>query len=277
MERERQDRPILFEHIPKTGGITLRGIFSKLYDEDQIFFIHSREIKKSLDTFTGFTPVQRDNIKIIAGHSAYMYEQFLDKPFKITILREPLSLFFSQYQYLKISKKDAFWKDVSKLNSPEAYLNYAVEMGQDNLMTRFLSKSMDWTLHPEMKFQMMDSQGDEMLSVAKQNLHDFTVIFSLDNFDAGVFLLNKMLKWPLGIPFYKPSNRTPSRKKSETYPEKFIEKLRYSLRFDIQLYDYFLNNRLDKTLRVDKTSMPYRLFQVRQQAIKYAAIILKKN
>jgi len=277
MENENKNRPILFEHIPKTAGITLRGIFSKLYDEDQIFFIHSREIKKSLDTFAGFTPVQRDKVKIVAGHSAYMYEQFLDNPFKITILREPLSLFFSQYHYLKISKKDAFWKDVSKLNSPEAYVDYAIEMGQDNLMTRFLSKSMDWTLHHEMEFQLMDSQGDEMLSFAKQNLHNFDVIFSLDNFDAGVFLLNKMLKWPHGIPFYKPSNRTLSGKKRDPYPKKFIEKLRYKLRFDIELYEYFLGNKLDTTHLVEKASMSYRVFQVRQRAIKYAAIILKKN
>jgi len=277
MRKENKDRPILFEHIPKTGGITLRGIFSKLYGEDQIFFIHSREIKKSLDAFSEFTQDQRNNMKIIAGHSAYMYEGFLENPFKITILREPLSLFFSQYHYLKISKKDTFWKEVSKLNSPEAYLDYAIEMGQDNLMTRFLSKSMDWTLHPEMKFQLMDSHGDEMLSLAKQNLHDFDAVFSLDNFDAGVFLLNKMLKWPQGIPFYKPSNRTLSGKKSDAYPKKLIKNLRYRLRFDIELYDYFISKKLDTTHLVDKASMPYRVFQVRQQAIKYAALTLKKN
>ena len=81
---------------------------------------------------------------VIAGHGAEYFSEFVNNPIRVTILRDPVELFFSQYQYLKNSPNSIFQKEISKLRSIEEYLDFAIENGQDNLMTRYLSNSIDW-------------------------------------------------------------------------------------------------------------------------------------
>lgn len=270
------NRTILFEHIPKTGGITLRGILIKVYGEKKVFVINSNYPGSSLDRFKKLGDQEREKIKVVAGHGALLYEPFLKNPFKITILRDPVELFLSQFYYLKISKKDVFWEDVRKMQSPDEYLDYAVSMGQDNLMTRFLANAMEWTVNPEKSFQNLDKDGNELLQKAKSNLRNFDAVINLCDFDAGIYALSRLLNWR-SIPLYKPSNRNlkkPSRKNPET---QFLEKLKTALRFDIELYDDFKNKTLDIGHHVDEKSTAYKLFKTRQRLAAIAARVLRKN
>lgn len=268
-------RTILFEHIPKTGGITLRGILQKLYGEKRIFFINSKYPRISLDEFSNMDN-NREQYRVIAGHGALMYMPFLKDPFTVTILRHPVSLFFSQFHYLKITERNRYWKDVRKMDSAEEYLEYALSMGHDNLMTRFLANSMDWTVDPEKSFHKMEKSGGELLQKAKTNLSNFDAVIHLDRFDAGVFALSRKLGWNR-IPLYKPSNRTPKKPAKEAPDTGFMEKLRHALRFDIELYDFSLSKSLDISRTVDIKKPAYRIFSFRQQMVKKAAILLERN
>lgn len=270
-------RPVLFEHIPKSGGITLRGILQKKYGESHVFFINSNNPASSLAEFSGFSGEARRNIKVIAGHGALMYKPLLSNPFTITILREPVKLFFSQFNYLKITERNQFWNEVKKMDTAEEYLDYALTMGQDNLMTRFLSNSMQWTVDPGRSFDDMNHAGDDLLSAAKNNLKLFDAVINLNDFDAGIFALGGKLGWQSRIPVYKPSNRTLKKKNTKTYSAGFQKKLRHVLRFDLELYDYFLKNKLAVSYSVNQKSIAFRLFQARQIMAKYAALALNKN
>jgi len=269
-------RTILFEHIPKTGGITLRGILQKVYGKRHVFFINSNHPRQSLDAFIKMNPQERGHIRVIGGHGVLLYRKYLENPFIVTILRDPVSLFFSQFHYLRISKKDIFWEDVRNMNTAGEYLKYALSMGQDNLMTRFLANSMQWTVDPDQKFQNMNDSGEKLLQDATQNLRSFDAVIDLGNFDAGVFALSRKLGWGR-IPLYKPSNRTPGKPAEENADSGLIEKLRFYLRFDLELYEFFLSNNLDISLTADFKNPGFRFFRLRQQIAKKAAIALGKN
>ncbi len=269
-------RTIIFEHIPKTGGITLRGILYKVYGEKQMFVINSNNPGASLDAFTNLDEDERKKIKVIAGHGALLYEKYLTNPFKITILREPLSLFLSQYYYLKISKKDSFWEDVQKMDSPLEYLAYALAMGQDNLMTRFLANAMDWTVDDTKSFHNMNQDGENLLKHAKSNLAQFDAVINLTKFDKGVFALSRLLGWP-HIPLYKPRNRTPKKPNYETPGPQILKQLRQALLHDMDLYNYFTSKNLDISGTVNQNSIAYRVFQTRQSWIKIAIKAMAAN
>jgi hypothetical protein len=270
------DRTILFEHIPKTGGITLRGILVKVYGEKNVFVINSNDPGSSLEKYKMMDEQARQGIRVITGHGASLYQTYLENPFKITILRNPVSLFFSQFYYLKVSKKDTFWKDVNKMQSPEEYHDYALSMGQDNLMTRFLANSMAWTVDPQKSFHDMNLEGEKLLQQAKANLMQFDAVLDLNRFDDGIYALSKMLNWK-SIPIYKPSNRNLKKPTRDEPDGLFLKKLNQVLRFDVELYDYFLKKNLDSASKTNPRSVSMKLFKSRQHLLKSVAKVLGKN
>lgn len=260
------NRPILFEHIPKTGGVTFRNLLKKVYGSDKIFQINSRDIKSSLDEFAGLSVSQQKKYVAVAGHGALMFEHFFDNPFRVCILREPVSLFLSQYFYLRTSKKDVFWEAVSKLDSAEAYIDYAIAMGQDNMMTRFLSNSMQFVVNTEIPIPEMSKHGQTLLSQALKTLETFDAVLELSDFDTGVYALSRKLNWRK-IPYYWPANITGSKPSGFIPSPEITRRLRPTLKFDIELYRYFVENRLDIALNINKQKSSYRKFIARQKLI----------
>jgi len=274
MEKSRQ---IIFEHIPKTGGVTLRGILQKVYGADNIFLIESRSIGTSLRKFSEISAQQRNEYHVITGHGASMFDHFTQNPFRVTILRDPLRLFLSQYNFLKISPGTIYYHKMQRIKNIEAYIDFALENGQDNLLTRYLSNSMQWLVDEMLDIPDLATTGNELLVKAKENLLAYDAIINLQNFDAGVYALSRKLQWKAGIPIYKPSNRTISKKYLEPLLPETKKRLEKLLRFDVELFDYFLNNELDIALHTKSASFKLNAFLLRQQLIKQLARLMGKN
>ncbi|MBE0663644.1 MAG: sulfotransferase family 2 domain-containing protein [Bacteroidales bacterium] len=270
------NRPLLFEHIPKTGGITFRKLLTKMYGTDRVFVINSRNIKSSLDEFSGFPTEKRTQYRVIAGHGAQLFGHFLENPFRVCIVREPISLFLSQYYYLRTSKKDVFWEDVNKLASADAYIEYALKMGHDNMMTRFLSNSIQYILNPEIPIPAMNDKGDKQLEIAINSMNNFDALMDLSNFDAGVYAFGKKLGWPGWVPLYAPVNRTKSKPTRFAPSEEFLHRLQSVLKYDIALFKHFQHHKMDIAFQINENNTSFRLFLIRQQMAKQAARLLGK-
>ena len=105
-------KTIIFNHIPKTGGTTLRIILNKVYGEDKVYFPGSTDLSGSYMQFEELTHKSQKHYQVIAGHGADYYSNFFDRPLTITILRDPVDLFISQYQYLKQSPNSIYQEEV---------------------------------------------------------------------------------------------------------------------------------------------------------------------
>jgi hypothetical protein len=270
-------RQILFEHIPKTGGVTLRGILQKVYGANKLFLIESRSIGTSLRKFAGMTDSERFAYNVITGHGADMFRHLTQNPFRITILREPVRLFISQYNYLKISPLSVYYNQMQNIKSIEAYMDFAVENGQDNLLTRFLSNSCHWLVDETKEIPDMTQHGEALLKTAKENLLTYDAVIDLGNFDAGIYALNRKLHWKHGIPIYKPSNRTITKKSAEPITTATAKRLEQLLRFDAALYEFFMDKKLDIALQTKPDDFRLKTFLLRQQLIKRVALLLGKN
>lgn len=243
-----------------------------------MFLINSRDIKSSINTFSRLSEKERSAYKVITGHGASMFEKHLHNPFRVTILREPVSLFISQYHFLKVKKGVVYFEEQMKgIASMDQYIDFALKNGQDNLLTRYLSNSMQWLVDESLPVPEMQNQGEELLSRAIERMHDFDAVINLSDFDAGIFALSRMLGWNRRIPLYKPSNRNTRKDKSFTLTPELLERMSYHLRFDIRLYKHFINNNLDIANQLSKGSLGFKLFAIRQFVAKNIALLLGKN
>ncbi len=269
-------RQILFNHIPKTGGTTLRVILNRVYGQDKVFFFNSRDISSSVEEFRNMNTAQRISYAVVSGHGTPLIAESMKNPFMLSVIREPIALFKSQYNYLRFSDKSNFQADVSALKSEAEYLEYAIANGQDNLLCRYLSHELHGLAAPNQGMPSMEEEGDELLQRAKENMRSYDFLTELSNFDQGIYMLSRQLGWS-GIPIYRPSNKGPK------YPEQgaangtYLKHLKHKLRWDIQLYEYFKKERLDVINRNYSKGMSLALFIKRQQIIGTLSRILNKT
>ena len=269
-------RPILFNHIPRTGGTTLRIILNRVYGPERVYHIKSTDIASSLDEFREFGEKTRVGFRVVAGHGAELFSDDLDHPFRIAILREPLSLFISQYYFLRKSRKSNFYEEVRALASIEDYPDYALEKGQDNLLTRYLSGSVHFLADPGIPIPAMEERGYELLEKAKVRMEGYDALLDLASFDKGVFALSRKLGWQ-GIPIFRPSNRVLNKPGKREIPSSFKERLRRVLRFDIDLYEHFLRKKMEVAHAVDHSAPSYLLYRSRQSLLNATAFLLRKS
>lgn len=269
------EHTILFNHIPKTGGTTLRIIFNKVYGKDRVYFIRSTDIGSSFREFESFDRKTRDQYRVISGHGAEMFSEFIENPFKVSILREPVSLFLSQFHFLRESPGSDFYDDVRNMSTPDEYLEYARKKGQDNLLTRYFSDSMQFLINNQLSVPDLEMEGENLLAKAKENLKAYDALLDLSRFDRGVYALADKLNWE-GVPVYRPSNITRKKENSFQMTGGFHQKLRHVLRFDIALYEYFIKNDLEVS-SMTQDGLNLSLFLLRQKGINYLARILGKK
>lgn len=95
---------IIFLHIPKTAGTTLREIVYAQYAADRIIPIYPDERFINMETFSQLPPEKKDMVDIFIGHFAYGFHQRLsgNRPYKYaTMLRNPIARSLSLYNHLR--------------------------------------------------------------------------------------------------------------------------------------------------------------------------------
>jgi len=269
------ERQLLFNHIPKTGGITMRIILKRVYGQENIFTIDSRDIGGSLEAFRKLTKAERAGYSVISGHGAEMFRDLLDRPFRLTILREPVTLFLSQYHYLKTKPGTDFYPDVSRMDLLEEYMDYALKNGQDNLLTRYLSDSMQFLIEPGTAVPDLQRDGETLLERAMENLNRYDAVIDLARFDDGIFDLSRLLEWKK-VPIYRPSNRNRYDTSPELSRKDTLDALRHILRFDIKLYDAFRQADQAQSAQTKRPVARITAFRLRQKGIAWVARALGK-
>lgn len=267
---------LLFNHIPKTGGVTLRIILNRVYGADKIFLIKSTDIKGSLETFSKLPVPSRENYAAIVGHGAELFRDLIGHPFRVTILREPVSLFLSQYYYLRISTDSNFRDEVSALGSIEEYVDYAIAKGQDNLLTRYLSNAVRFLIDPGSPVPAMLKEGDQLLKTARQALNNYDLAIDLADFDHGVYKLAEKLKWKK-IPIYRPFNVNRNKPDFPQPSGRLLKHLQEVLKWDLALYENFLSDHPHNHHGQKNTSLNYRKFMLRQQGVRFMARLLHRK
>ncbi|MDD2469063.1 MAG: sulfotransferase family 2 domain-containing protein [Desulfobulbus sp.] len=221
-----QNEQIIFLHIPKTAGTTLRDIIHKQYGSSQIISIYPATEHIKLEDFKKLTPEQKNQPDIFIGHYGYGVHQWLtgDRPFRYaTMLRHPIDRCLSLYNQLKnitYSGDDITFRDI--LNTP-------LKRQFQNLQTHFIA----------------GGGPNNMLRRAIHRINEeFLFVGISERFNESLLLACHDLRWSLRP--YERLNIT-----STEWPTNYADELRGDRRamlklvemnsIDLQLYAYANN------------------------------------
>jgi Sulfotransferase family len=227
---------LVFIHIPKTAGTTLRAILNmnepgaRSRALGNVFKGGGGLSKAPVERLRGGRgPDLKEGVRLVRGHSPLGIREYLPKRRELqcfTFLREPVDRTLSHYYAIRAVGGAYRLPPLP----PDPTLDDALAAGyiHDNLHTRMLSGD------PE----PFGEVTDEMLEQAKRNLHDELVFFGLtERFDESLVLAKRRLG--LRSILYRSSGRVnPARPRGDEIPAELRRAAERCNRYDIELYRY---------------------------------------
>jgi uncharacterized protein Yka (UPF0111/DUF47 family) len=92
-------RPLVFLHLPKTAGMTLRGILERVYAEFGVEFLTNRG--GELRAFARRPLAERRRVALLAGHIPWGAQAAIPGARAITVLRDPVERVISFYHFTR--------------------------------------------------------------------------------------------------------------------------------------------------------------------------------
>jgi len=212
---------LVFVHIRKTAGMTLRHILHRQYGGRRSvrllknFFTDSERSRADVENIVNAVP---DDLRVIHGHILYWDDlPWPDGTAFFTLLRNPIERALSHYYWLRARN--------SKFELP---LEDAIAQGAvpDNLQTRVIAGS-----NPP-----FGETSAEMLRTAIDHLARFSVVGLTERFDESVALMTRTFGWQPRL--YATANATPNRQpRAEIAPETLRLIERHNA-LDVELYQH---------------------------------------
>jgi len=229
LKQQQKSATIVFLHIPKAAGTTLKDILYRQYSADEIYELDAKQFIQSQEDFKQLDPAQKNKINILMGHMYFGLHEFINSPTAyITMLRNPIERVISYYHFVK---KLPSHEDYELIKTNNISLQEYCQMGRQNMcngQTRFLSGTGE--------SEICDY---DMLAVAKQNLQkSFAAVGIQERFDESLLLLQKKLGWNK-MPFYyrRNTNRSNSYSRLEISSDT-LAIIRKHNKLDLELYEY---------------------------------------
>jgi len=217
----------IFNHIPKTGGVSLLAVCSQNLEPAEIS-PHWTEHEIRLMPAARF-----EHYRLIAGHFSVLTQAgFCRSRFAMTLLRDPIKRIFSAYTY---------WRPASERNP---VTSKAKELSLADFVRHFMDSPA--IIHNPYTHHFAGIGRDcpgypadatALLAAAKHNLAAFDFVGICEEFELSARLLCRELGWrsPAAMPH---ENRTSSENRLGEIDRQTMEILRERNQLDLELYEY---------------------------------------
>ena len=225
MTAQPANRCIIFLHLPKTGGVTLRRALKWKYAPEML---NLETLTKPAESLADVPLSERRNARVLTGHLHYGVHEYIPQPCDyITLLREPIARVVSYYYYILGHPKH--WRHAEMVRSGmslDEFARTSPERGVENDQTRMLAGRGAGELDA-------GRLGREALDEAKRNLERFLVVGVTERFDESFILIRRALGWK--FPLYVTANvATGAKPASETA----LQSIRERNQLDLELYEF---------------------------------------
>ncbi len=247
--RHDDERPtVIFLHIGKTAGTTLRKILYRNFDPSEVILVRNRSEnparlrrEETPAIFAALPEEQRTRARLVLGHVVFGIHEHVPRPFTyITLLRRPEALVVSQYRWVR--REPSHWLHRRVLTDDltlDDYLDLGLSLEVDNGQTRAISGD---TTTP------FGECSPEMLERARANLDRwFSVVGLTERFDESLLLLGRAFGWAHLA--YTPANFSAAAAQApvSAATRERIENLN---RLDNELYEY-ATARMQRAIEAD--------------------------
>jgi hypothetical protein len=181
--------PLVFVHIPKTAGTSLRAAIEQIYGRKSVYVCSNF---KDLERFETMSPDQRARYRVLSGHVPFGAHSLFPSPaLTITFLRDPVERILSLYSYMRSEPTHPLYE---RARAPDFTLRALFEELRlpqvNNGQVRFLA-GLEASTAP---FGACDRTA---LDAAKHNLAKGCVAFGLvERFEESMTMLSRALNWP---------------------------------------------------------------------------------
>lgn len=231
--RGSESRPVvIFLHIGKTGGSTLREVLNRNFPWSRIVVVRSRDREagrlpreKALDKAQTLPLAVLARAELIQGAVVFGIHEIVPRPSSyITMMRDPVSLAVSQYRYVR-RRRDHWLHDEASTMSLVEYVRSGVALEMDNSQTRALSGDRDTPF---------GRCSHTMLLTAKRNIDErFAAVGITERFDESLLVMRAEIG--LSNIHYVRANAAPVGERYIPTPDA-VELLTDLNRFDVELY-----------------------------------------
>lgn len=256
MGADEQEPLLLFLHIRKAAGTTLRAIILEQYGGTIVHASpacltqnlvvqgeHGQVAVLSFDVaalqsararYGELDEATKAQIKVIAGQMPFGLHRYLPRPCTyITILRDPVDRVISYYYHvLRHPEHYAHERVVSQRMGLLEFARSGVTNEVDNGQTRVLCG-----LENPLEAPPFGQCSAEMVEAAKRNLQEHFVVVGLaERFDESLMLLKNRCRWR--DPHYARQNVNPNRKRKYDFSLDALREIERHNQVDIELYRY---------------------------------------
>jgi len=211
------DKLLLFMHIPKTGGQTLRGFIKKQYNFNETYrcpFMEEKIVELSKDF--------RNSLKFIYGHFLFgTHEHFPKKFTYISFMRDPVDRFISAYYHILRHPTNRLHERVKSLSLEEF-----IDSDDFNLQTE-----------PNIQTRFFCGKDPMSLEIAKKNISEhFSVVGITELFGESLFFMKKLFGW--NNIDYEKRNVGTNRPQKMKISKELIAKIKLKNQIDMELYQF---------------------------------------
>lgn len=219
--------PVVFIHIPKTGGMTLYSMIRDIYKPSELHKINPA--MESIEKYKQLSPSRKDKLKVIYGHMDYQVRELLPPNSRyVTLMRNPVERVISHYHYVRRTANDPL-RELAMRSSLDDWVARCNLLEMDNGQTRRLLGSTE-----SVKFGECTA---EMLEQARHNVQqNFALVGITERFDETYGLMSKLFDWP--IRNYAPRNVAQKKLGIKEIPVRTIRLIEKFNALDMELYEY---------------------------------------
>jgi len=185
------DPTVIFLHIGKTAGTTLRRVLRRNFPSEDIMVVRARGRPRTetLADFAKLSERARARPRLIMGHTVFGLHELVPRPSTyLSMVRKPRSLVLSQYTFVQRTEGHRHHREVARRNmSLEDYIDSGLALEMDNSQTRAIAGDLDTPY---------GACTDEMLERAKRNVEGhFAVVGITERFDESLILMQHAFGW----------------------------------------------------------------------------------